>query len=189
MQIIKELPAKEAPSDLPAVPLKVERRVLAKRRWRGQAEDGSDFGFDLSTPLNHGEAFHFSEEKHYLIEQIPESVFKVAYPDPREAAHRAWQVGNLHFPAQFTEDYLLVENDLAIRQMLERNDIPFEETEEVFQPVVAVAGHHHHDHSHDHERDHSHSHDHGHEHHHHGPEESTGHTHTHSHDHDSGHPH
>ncbi len=191
MQIIKELPAEEAPSDLPAVHLKVERRVLAKRRWRDQAEDGADFGFDLSSPIAHGEVFFANEEKQYVIEQLPEKVFKVAYPDPREAAHRSWQVGNLHFPAQFTDNYLLVENDLAIRQMLERNDIPFEETDEVFQPVVAAAGHHHHEHSHSHghshahHHDHSHSHDHGHDHHHHAPGESTGH----SHDHGSGHQH
>jgi len=189
MQIIKELPDEEAPTALPAVPLKVERRMLAKRRWRGQAEDGSDFGFDLASPLRHGDQFHFTDGNRYLIEQLPETVFKVAYPDPREAAHRAWQVGNLHFPAQFTDGYLLVENDLAIRQMLERNDIPFEEAEEVFQPVVAAAGHHHHDHSHDHDHHHSHAHDHdhdpGHDHHHHGPKESTGH----SHDHGSGHRH
>ena len=30
------------------ISLTVERRVLAKRRWRGQAEDGTDFGFDLA---------------------------------------------------------------------------------------------------------------------------------------------
>ncbi|MDE0577339.1 MAG: urease accessory protein UreE [Opitutales bacterium] len=168
MQIIKELPADEACADSPSVSLKVERRVLAKRRWRGQAADGTDFGFDLSAPLKHGDQFHFANEQRYQIEQLPEQVFKVAYPDPREAAHRAWQVGNLHFPAQFTDGYLLVENDLAIRQMLERNDIPFEEAEEVFQPVVAAAGHHHHhDHDHDHGHTHSHSHDHGHGHHHH----------------------
>ena len=167
MQIIKELPAEEASSDSPSVCLKVERRVLAKRRWRGQADDGTDFGFDLSAPLKHGDQFHFAHEQRYQIEQLPEQVFKVAYPDSREAAHRAWQVGNLHFPAQFTDGYLLVENDLAIRQMLERNDIPFEEAEEVFQPVVAAAGHHHHDHDHDHGHTHSHSHDHGHGHHHH----------------------
>jgi len=169
MQIIKELPAGEAPEELPAVSLKVERRVLAKRRWRGEADDGAEFGFDLSAPLHHGDVFHATDEKCYLIEQKPEPVFKVTYPDPQEAAHRAWQVGNLHFPAQFAKGYLLVEDDLAIRQMLERNEIPYEEADEVFQPVVAASGHHHHDHSHDHDHgehshshgDHSHSHDHG----------------------------
>ena len=167
MQIIKEPPAGDAPEELPAVSLKVERRVLAKRRWRGEADDGAEFGFDLSVPLRHGAVFHATDEKCYLIDQKPEPVLKVAYPDPQEAAHRAWQVGNLHFPAQFTEGYLLVEDDLAIRQMLERNEIPHEEADEVFQPVVAASGHHHHDHSPDHdhgEHSHSHSHEHGHTH-------------------------
>jgi urease accessory protein len=125
------------------ISLTVERRVLAKRRWRGQAQDGADFGFDLSSPLRHGICFHAEEDKNYVIDQKPEVVFRVPFPDQQEAAHRAWQVGNLHFPAQFLESYLLVEGDLAVRLMLERNQIPFEEGMEVFQPVLAAAGHHH----------------------------------------------
>ena len=39
------------------ISLTVERRVLAKRRWRGQAEDGTDFGF----------GFGYSIEKWYLF--------------------------------------------------------------------------------------------------------------------------
>lgn len=163
MKLIKEIPAPPA-AGTDAIPLKVERRVLAKRRWRGRAEDGADFGFDLVAPLSHGDVFHCEEGRSYLIEQRPEPVLKVAYPDQREAAHRAWQVGNLHFPAQFAEGHLLVEDDLAVRQMLQRNEIPYEEAEEVFQPVVAASGHHHHDH--DHPADHGHSHDHHHGHHH-----------------------
>lgn len=125
------------------ISLTVERRVLAKRRWRGQAQDGADFGFDLISPLRHGICFHAEEDKNYVIDQKPEVVFRVPFPDQQEAAHRAWQVGNLHFPAQFLESYLLVEGDLAVRLMLERNQIPFEEGMEVFQPVLAAAGHHH----------------------------------------------
>jgi len=125
------------------ISLIVERRVLAKRRWRGQAQDGADFGFDLISPLRHGICFHAEEDKNYVIDQKPEVVFRVPFPDQKEAAHRAWQVGNLHFPAQFLESYLLVEGDLAVRLMLERNQIPFEEGMEVFQPVLAATGHHH----------------------------------------------
>ena len=125
------------------ISLTVERRVLAKRRWRGQAQDGADFGFDLISPLRHGICFHAEEDRNYVIDQKPEVVFRVPFPDQQEAAHRAWQVGNLHFPAQFLESYLLVEGDLAVRLMLERNQIPFEEGMEVFQPVLAAAGHHH----------------------------------------------
>ncbi|MAK47558.1 MAG: urease accessory protein UreE [Opitutae bacterium] len=123
--------------------LTVERRVLAKRRWRGQADDGTDFGFDLTSPLRNGICFHKQENRNYVIDQKPESVFKIPYSNPNEAAHWAWQVGNLHFPAQFQDAYLLVEGDYAVRLMLERNQIPFDESTEVFQPVMAASSHHH----------------------------------------------
>ena len=143
MKIIKEFNPINPEVFKNPISLTVERRVLAKRRWRGQAQDGADFGFDLISPLRHGICFHAEEDKNYVIDQKPEVVFRVSYPDQQEAAHRAWQVGNLHFPAQFLESYLLVEGDLAVRLMLERNQIPFEEGMEVFQPVLAAAGHHH----------------------------------------------
>ncbi len=143
MKLIKELNSINRETFEYSISLTVERRVLAKRRWRGQAEDGTDFGFDLKAPLRHGICFHAQDDKNYVIDQKPEEVFRVPYPDQQEAAHRAWQVGNLHFPAQFTESYLLVEGDLAVRHMLDRNGIPFEESIEVFQPVMAASGHHH----------------------------------------------
>ena len=143
MKIIKEFNPINPEVFKNPISLIVERRVLAKRRWRGQAQDGADFGFDLVSPLRHGICFHAEEDKNYIIDQKPEVVFRVPFPDQKEAAHRAWQVGNLHFPAQFLQSYLLVEGDLAVRLMLERNQIPFEEGMEVFQPVLAATGHHH----------------------------------------------
>ena len=143
MKLIKELDPKNHEIFECSIALRVERRVLAKRRWRGQAEDGTDFGFDLQAPLRHGVCFHAVNDTNYVIDQKPEPVFRVSYPDQQEAAHRAWQVGNLHFPAQFTQTYLLVEGDLAVRHMLDRNQIPFEEAIEVFQPVTAASAHRH----------------------------------------------
>ena len=143
MKVIRELHSLNPEILDRSIPLTVERRVLAKRRWRGKAEDGTDFGFDLDVPLRHGICFHTDNQKKYVIEQKPEHVFRVAYPDQKEAAHRAWQVGNLHFPAQFTESFLLVEGDLAVRHMLDRNQIPFEEAIEVFEPVMAASSHRH----------------------------------------------
>ena len=143
MKIIKEFNPINPQVFKNPISLIVERRVLAKRRWRGQAQDGANFGFDLMSPLRHGICFHAEEDKNYVIDQKPEVVFRVPFPDQKEAAHRAWQVGNLHFPAQFLESYLLVEGDLAVRLMLERNQIPFEEGIEVFQPVLAATSHHH----------------------------------------------
>ena len=83
------------------------------------------------------------EDRNYVIDQNPEAVFRLPYSNQKEAAHLAWQVGNLHFPAQFKDSYLMVEGDLAVRLMLERNQIPFHESTEVFQPLVAVTSHYH----------------------------------------------
>ena len=140
---IREISVGKIRSLIILFPLTVDRRVLAKRRWRGQARDGTDFGFDLAVPLQHGVCFYHEDERYYLIDQKPEKVFRVSYPNQQEAAHLAWQVGNLHFPAQFKENYLLVEGDLAVQYMLERNEIPFEQTMEIFQPILAVSSHHH----------------------------------------------
>ena len=143
MIIIKKLSPNTHGDCEDGISLSVERRVLAKRRWRGQAQDGTDFGFDLETPLRNGVCFHMEEDRNYVIDQKPEAVFRVPYSNQKEAAHLAWQVGNLHFPAQFKDSYLMVEGDLAVRLMLERNQIPFQESTEVFQPLVAVTSHHH----------------------------------------------
>ena len=37
----------------------------------------------------------------------------------------------------------MVEGDPAVRLMLERNQIPFLESTEVFQPIVTATSHHH----------------------------------------------
>ena len=58
MIIIRNLDAIIQGDNQNEISLTVERRVLAKRRWRGQAEDGTDFGFDLISPLRNGICFH-----------------------------------------------------------------------------------------------------------------------------------
>lgn len=125
------------------IALHVDRRKLAKRRWRGQASDGADFGFDLAHPFSHDIPFHETDDIVYVIEQDPEVVFKIPFHDARTGALYGWMVGNMHFTADFREDAILVENDPAIRQMLERNQIAFEETTTVFQPPVTTKAHQH----------------------------------------------
>ena len=78
MKLIKELDPKNHEIFECSIALTVERRVLAKRRWRGQAEDGTDFGFDLQAPLRHGVCFHAVNDNNYVIDQKPEPVFRVS---------------------------------------------------------------------------------------------------------------
>jgi urease accessory protein len=147
MQLITQA-ISEAPDGLPVIPLVVDRHKLARRRWRGQANDGTDFGFDVAEALSHAACIHISDTAAYVIEQSPESCFLIALGDAKQAAWIGWMVGNLHFKAAFSEEGVLVQDDLAVQQMLDREHIHYHKVERVFQP--AKQGGHSHDHSHDH---------------------------------------
>ena len=135
----------ERDNTLPSVLLPVDRRTLAKTRWRGVADDGREFGFELAHPLAHGATIFQSDTHCYVIEQRPETLLRVAAHTPEEAARVGWMIGNLHFPAQVRDGAIFVEGDPAVRQMLTREGVLFDETEGVFEPLKASGvGHHHH---------------------------------------------
>lgn len=144
------------PQGLEVVPLSVDRHKLARRRWRGEAADGTDFGFDVTEPLDHGDCIFVAETKAYVIEQQAEACFEIHLREPKESAWMGWMIGNLHFKAAFTEASILVQDDLAVEQMLEREHIHFHRVQRVFQP--SKQGGHSHDHDHGHSHGHSHSH-------------------------------
>jgi len=150
----------EIPTGAEVVQLSVDRHKLARRRWRGEAADGTDFGFDVTEALDHGDAFFSSDGKVYVIDQQPEACFEIHLSEPKQSAWMGWMIGNLHFKAAFTDDSILVQDDLAVEQMLEREHIHFHRVQRVFQPSKQGG------HSHDHDHGHSHSHSHGHSHHH-----------------------
>ena len=124
--------------------LPADRVTLAKRRWRGVAADGREFGFDLTAPLSHGDCFFIDATVQYLIEQEPESVLEIPVATPEEAARIAWNIGNLHFGIQVQSASLRVADDSAIAQMLEREGIAFQRCTEIFLPHSGVGGHRHH---------------------------------------------
>src|ERR1043165_2140179 len=128
---------------LAEVKLRVDRQTLAKRRWRGVADDGREFGFDLEQPLKHLDPIFHSSSARYVVCQTPESLLAVMIVTPAQAARVAWQIGNLHFPLAVREDSILIEDDPAVRQMFLREQISFQAAQEVFQPVGGASGHHH----------------------------------------------
>ena len=138
------LPASD--KNLPVIELSADRFTIAKRRWRGVAADGHEFGFDLEHPLSHGETFFQSETYRYCIVQSPESVLRLAITSPAHAAVIGWQIGNLHLRIMVEGDFLMAEDDPAVRHMLEREGIAFAATTAVFQPLAGPARHEHHHH-------------------------------------------
>lgn len=118
---------------LPVVPLRIERRRLAKRIWRGRAEDGLEFGCQLERPLKHGEVIHQTPTARYVIDQTPEAVLAVDLEAmaPSAAAAIGWAVGNLHLECSTEPGRLLTADEPAARQLFERIHI-------TYTPVTAV---------------------------------------------------
>ncbi len=121
------------------VVLAAERREFLKRRWRGIAEDGSEFGFDLEARLTDGCLIFQKDGNDYIVRQLPEKVYEVLYENPAQAAHIAWKVGNLHLPAQILEHAILVLHDEAMTQLLAREKWAFTEPILIFTPMKSVA--------------------------------------------------
>ncbi len=140
MQLVSG-PLASADASLPEVTLHVERLTLAKRLWRGTAEDGSEFGFELSSPLKHGDTFFQSATARYLVRQHPESVVEVSLElAPSAAAGIGWAVGNLHLELQAEPTRLLAPDEPAVRQLLDRLKVPFTQTTAIFRPGRFARG-------------------------------------------------
>ena len=121
---------------LPVIELRVERRTLMKRLWRGVAADGTEFGFELAAPLKHGDVFFESAAARYVVVQEPEPVLEVMVGDlPASAtAGIGWAVGNLHLEFSSEATRLLTPDEPAARQLFARIQINFNPTTAVFRP-------------------------------------------------------
>jgi urease accessory protein len=114
--------------------LTVERAILAKRLWRGTADDGVEFGFQLEKPLQHGETIFESATARYIVAQMPEPVVEIALDvAPSAAAGIGWAIGNLHLELQAESTRLLAPDETAVRQLLERLKVPFRTTTAIFR--------------------------------------------------------
>lgn len=140
----------DSPAQLNIIRLAVERLTLAKRRWRGVAEDGAEFGFDLERPIADGAAFHQTGTSLYVIAQKYEPVLELLVADcglktGADAARVGWLIGNLHFQIEVLNDVIRVIDDSAVRQMFDREGLKFTACKRVFHPL---GGGHSHGHSH-----------------------------------------
>ena len=82
MKIIRQ--KREGTDDGPVpqtIALEVDRFKLLKRRWRGVANDGAEFGFELDSALKDGDCFFLAEGKRYVIQQESEAVLEVDFTE------------------------------------------------------------------------------------------------------------
>lgn len=102
------------------------------------ADDGRDFGFELTEPLRDGAVVLVEDGRSYVIAQRSEAVLELPMTD---AAVIGWSIGNLHFQIEVTEGAIRVEDDPALRQLCAREGWSYEACERVFRP--RQGGHHH----------------------------------------------
>jgi urease accessory protein len=126
---------------LPEIAVPVDRITVAKRLWRGVAEDGTEFGFDLNAPLKHGDAVFETPTARYVIRQNPEPVVEVSLDlAPSAAAGIGWAIGNLHLELAAEPTRLIAADEPAVRQLLERLKVPFQPTTAIFRPGRFARG-------------------------------------------------
>lgn len=121
------------------IELRVERRLFLKRRWRGVAADGMEFGFDLETRLKHGCVIHQTETVDYVVRQEPETIYQIRPGSADEATLMGWKIGNLHLGVQIVDGLIRITHDVAVLQLCEREGWAFEEVSVVFNPLRVTA--------------------------------------------------
>jgi len=127
--------------NLPEIALRAARLMVVKRLWRGTAADGTEFGFELSAPLKHGDTFWQTTTARYVLRQEPEPVVEISLElAPSAAAGIGWAVGNLHLELSAEPARLLAPDEPAVRQLLERLKVPFKPATAIFRPGRFARG-------------------------------------------------
>ena len=136
-----QAPLAQLDPSLLEVAVQVERLKLAKRLWRGAADDGLEFGFELNAPLKDGDTVWQTSIARYVIRQLPETVLEISLDiAPSAAAGIGWAVGNLHLELSAETKRLVTADEPAVRQLLERLKVPFTPTTALFRPGRFARG-------------------------------------------------
>lgn len=128
------------------IAIPADRWQLAKLRWRAAAADEREFGFELEEPLAHGDIIWENDYGYYMIQQAPEPVLVITSHEITRTAALAWSIGNLHQPMQVSGHELVAADDPSVRQLCHQQQITYEATHRIFQPMRSVISHHHHHH-------------------------------------------
>ncbi len=160
----------------------------SKSRLRAALDNGDEAALFLprGTVLRGGDLLVAEDGTFIEVLAAPESVLEVRASDPHALMRAAYHLGNRHTPVEVGSDYLRLEYDAVLADMLARLGVAAERAELPFEPEAGAYGgghkhghdatfaedyaaaqavfHEHHGHDHDHGHGHSHGHPHGHDH-------------------------
>lgn len=160
----------------------------SKSRLRAALDNGSEAALFLprGTVLRGGDLLVAEDGTFVEVQAAAESVLQVTAADPLVLMRAAYHLGNRHTPVEVGRDYLRLEYDPVLADMLTRLGVRIERAELPFEPEAGAYGgghkhghdatfeedyataqavfHEHHGHAHGHDHGHSHGHDHDHDH-------------------------
>ena len=119
-----------------------------QRRWvRGRfvTAQGRELALALPTGtiLEPGQILCVEDDWYLQVQAVAEPVLAISPSDSRNAVRIAFEVGNRHFPLAMDGEKLLVPDDPAMAQLLERLGVAWERTNAVFQPIGHSHRHEH----------------------------------------------
>jgi urease accessory protein len=119
-----------------------------QRRWvRGRfvTSQGREIALALPTGtiLEPGRILCVEEDWYLRVQAAPEPVLAISPADSRSAVRIAFEVGNRHFPLAMDGEKLLVPDDSAMVQLLDRLGVAWERANAVFQPIGHAHRHEH----------------------------------------------
>ena len=117
-----------------------------QRRWvRGRFTTTSGREIALALPtgttLEPDSIVWVGSDWYLAIEAAPESVLAIVPADSRASVRIAFEVGNRHFPLAMDGDVLLVPDDTAMVQLMDRIGARWERRVAVFQPIGKAHSH------------------------------------------------
>lgn len=124
-----------------ALVLTAEERRWGRRKVRTRSGRELRLALPTGTRLAPGDVLHVGPDFYVRVEAAPEAVLAVRPASFAEAVRVAFEVGNRHFTVAIDGDRLLVPDDPAMVQLLDRLGIAWERTQAAFIPVG--SGHRH----------------------------------------------
>ena len=148
MLVVEHLPGPVAADELRGK--EADRLLLTweQRRWaRGRFSTAKGREIALALPtgtrLEPGHTVCVETDWYLTIEAVPEPLLAI-YPRNREEAIRiAFEVGNRHLPLALEADTVMVPDDAAMVQWLDRSGVPWERRLAAFNPIAKMSRHEH----------------------------------------------